>query len=165
MIPDTNRPDRDGLCLSDAESDPARHGARGDGVRRRADAHHRKAFHSMVCNRLRSSAMKTSTRSPRRRSCRSSRRRSQQSRERYSKSIGEARLMVGNASASCARAPKSRAGCHFAAAIGLRSHARRLRADNSRLGQRSAHDDRARRWAVVSITSAGGREADPAADR
>ena len=43
------------------------------------------------------------------------------SRERYSKSIGEARLMVGNAIRMMARAPKSRAGCHFAAAIGLRS--------------------------------------------
>jgi len=44
-----------------------------------------------------------------------------QSRERYSKSIGEARLMVGNAIRIMCRAPKSRAGCHFAAAIGLRS--------------------------------------------
>src|SRR5258708_40034026 len=43
------------------------------------------------------------------------------SRDRYSKSIGEARLMVGNAISMMARAPKSRAGCHFAAAIGLRS--------------------------------------------
>jgi replication-associated recombination protein RarA len=43
------------------------------------------------------------------------------SRDRYSKSIGEARLMVGNAIRMMARAPKSRAGCHFAAAIGLRS--------------------------------------------
>jgi replication-associated recombination protein RarA len=44
-----------------------------------------------------------------------------QSRERYSKSIGEARLMVGNCIGLMYRAPKSRAGCHFAAAIGLRS--------------------------------------------
>ncbi len=44
-----------------------------------------------------------------------------QSRERYSKSIGEARLMIGSAIRMMARAPKSRAGCHFAAAIGLRS--------------------------------------------
>jgi replication-associated recombination protein RarA len=43
------------------------------------------------------------------------------SRERYSKSIGEARLMVGNAIRMMCRSPKSRAGCHFAAAIGLRS--------------------------------------------
>ena len=43
------------------------------------------------------------------------------SRERYSKSIGEARLMIGNCIRMMARAPKSRAGCHFAAAIGLRS--------------------------------------------
>ncbi len=44
-----------------------------------------------------------------------------QSRKRYSKSIGEARLMIGNCIRMMARAPKSRAGCHFAAAIGLRS--------------------------------------------
>jgi hypothetical protein len=43
------------------------------------------------------------------------------SRARYSKRIGEARLMVGNATRMMARAPKSRAGCHFGAAIGLRS--------------------------------------------
>jgi hypothetical protein len=41
--------------------------------------------------------------------------------EKYSKSIGEARLMVGNIIRMLARAPKSRAGCHFAAAIGLRA--------------------------------------------
>ena len=45
-----------------------------------------------------------------------------QSQERYAaKKIGEARLMVGNAIRMMARAPKSRAGTHFAAAIGLRS--------------------------------------------
>jgi replication-associated recombination protein RarA len=83
--------------------------------------HTSRAFHSMVCNRLEvichedldtiaaphvvpfvATALA-------------------QSRERYSKSIGEARLMVGNAIRIMCRAPKSRAGCHFAAAIGLRS--------------------------------------------
>jgi len=44
-----------------------------------------------------------------------------ESRERYGKSIGEARLMAGNATRAMCRSPKSRAGCHFAAAIGLRS--------------------------------------------
>ena len=44
-----------------------------------------------------------------------------QSRDRYSKSIGEARLMMGNVIRIMCRSPKSRAGCHFAAAIGLRS--------------------------------------------
>jgi len=43
------------------------------------------------------------------------------SRDRYSKSIGEARLMVGNAIRMMCRSPKSRAGCHFGAAVGLRS--------------------------------------------
>ena len=65
--------------------------------------------------------MKTSTRSPRRMSCRSSPLAVAQSKERYSKCIGEARLMVGNCIRMMCRSPKSRAGCHFAAAIGLRS--------------------------------------------
>jgi hypothetical protein len=39
----------------------------------------------------------------------------------YSKSIGEARLMIGNAIRIMCRSPKSRAGSHLAAAIGLRS--------------------------------------------
>ncbi len=83
--------------------------------------HTSKAFHSMVCNRLEvichedldtlaalwivpfvATALA-------------------QSKERYSSKIGEARLMVGNCIRMMARAPKSRAGCHFAAAIGLRS--------------------------------------------
>lgn len=47
-----------------------------------------------------------------------------QSRERYAKNPqnpGEARLMVGNAIRLLCAAPKSRKGCHFAAAVGLRS--------------------------------------------
>jgi replication-associated recombination protein RarA len=44
-----------------------------------------------------------------------------QAQARYSTSIGEARLMIGNCIRMMARAPKSRAGCHFGAAIGLRS--------------------------------------------
>ena len=44
-----------------------------------------------------------------------------QSKERYSKNIGEARLMIGNAIRMMCRSPKSRAGCHFGAAIGLKS--------------------------------------------
>jgi len=50
-----------------------------------------------------------------------------QSRDRYSKSIGEARLMVGNCITIMCRSPKSRAGYHFAAAIGLRSIGARSR--------------------------------------
>jgi replication-associated recombination protein RarA len=83
--------------------------------------HTSKAFHSMVCNRLEvichedldtlaaphvfpfvAASLAAS-------------------RERYSKSIGEARLMIGNSIRMMCRSPKSRAGCHFAAAIGLRS--------------------------------------------
>ena len=43
-----------------------------------------------------------------------------QSKERYSSKIGEARLMIGNCIRMMCRSPKSRAGCHFSAAIGLR---------------------------------------------
>ncbi len=83
--------------------------------------HTSKAFHSMVCNRLEAIChedldtiaaphvfpfVAASLAA---------------SRERYGKSIGEARLMIGNAIRMMARAPKSGAGCHFAAAIGLRS--------------------------------------------
>ena len=83
--------------------------------------HTSKAFHSMVCNRLEvichedldtfaapevAPFVYTST---------------AQSKERYAKSIGEARLMIGNCIRMMCRAPKSRAGCHFSAAIGLRS--------------------------------------------
>ena len=84
--------------------------------------HTSKAFHSMVCNRFNvichedldtlaapwvvpfvSTALA-------------------ESQERYAaKKIGEARLMVGNAICIMCRSPKSRAGCHFAAAIWLRS--------------------------------------------
>jgi replication-associated recombination protein RarA len=83
--------------------------------------HTSKAFHSMVCNRLEVICHEdldtlaaphvfpfvAATVAA--------------SRERYAKSIGEARLMVGNAIRAMCRSPKSRAGCHFAAAIGLRS--------------------------------------------
>jgi replication-associated recombination protein RarA len=83
--------------------------------------HSGKAFHSMVCNRLEvichedldtlaaphvfpfvAASLAAS-------------------RDRYSKSIGEARLMVGSAIRAMCRSPKSRAGCHRAAAISLRS--------------------------------------------
>jgi hypothetical protein len=82
--------------------------------------HTSKAFHSMVCNRLVichedldtlaapwvAPFVFTAT---------------AQSKERYARSIGEARLIVGNAIRMMCASPKSRAGCHFAAAIGLRS--------------------------------------------
>jgi replication-associated recombination protein RarA len=79
--------------------------------------HTSKAFHSMVCNRLEVICHEDldTLAAPHVFPFVAA------SRERYSKSIGEARLMVGNAIRMMARAPKSRAGCHFGAAIGLRS--------------------------------------------
>ncbi len=83
--------------------------------------HTSKAFHSMVCNRLEVIChedldtlaaphvfpfVAASLAAPR---------------DRYGKSIGEARLMIANCIRIMCRSPKSRAGCHFAAAIGLRS--------------------------------------------
>jgi hypothetical protein len=114
------QPTRDGDRLSDAEGDQARH--EREAMEFACELiHTSKAFHTMVCNRLEvichedldtlaaphvfpfvAASLAAS-------------------RERYSKSIGEARLMVGNAIRMMARAPKSRAGCHFGAAIGLRS--------------------------------------------
>ena len=83
--------------------------------------HSGKAFHTMVCNRLEVIChedldtlaapwvvpfVATSL---------------AQSKERYSSKIGEARLMIGNCVRMMCRSPKSRAGCHFSAAVGLRS--------------------------------------------
>jgi replication-associated recombination protein RarA len=121
MIPDT----RNGLsamaCVS-AMQKCIRRGLEREAMQFACELMHTsKAFHSMVCNRLEvichedldvivapwvvpfvATALA-------------------QSRERYSSKLGEARLMVGNAIRMMARAPKSRAGCHFGAAIGLRS--------------------------------------------
>lgn len=41
--------------------------------------------------------------------------------DRYADKLGEARLMIGNCIRMMCAAPKSRAGVHFAAAIGLRN--------------------------------------------
>ena len=121
MIPDT----RNGLpamaCVS-AMQKAIRRGLEREAMELAVELiHTSKAFHSMVCNRLEvvchedldtiaapwvvpfvATALA-------------------QSRERYSSKLREARLMIGSAIRMMARAPKSRAGCHFAAAIGLRS--------------------------------------------
>jgi len=83
--------------------------------------HTSKAFHSMVCNRLEVICQEDLDTLAAPQVFPFVAASLVASRERYSKSIGEARLMVGNAIRMMARAPKSRAGCHFAAAIGLRS--------------------------------------------
>jgi replication-associated recombination protein RarA len=83
--------------------------------------HTSKAFHSMVCNRLKVICHEDLDTLAAPHVVPFFVAAVAQSRERYSKSIGEARLMIGSAIRMMARAPKSRAGCHFAAVIGLRS--------------------------------------------
>jgi replication-associated recombination protein RarA len=121
MIPDTKSGLPAMACVS-AMQKAVRRGMEKEAMEFAVELMHSgKAFHTMVCNRLEvichedlntlaapwvvpfvAAALV-------------------QSRDRYSKSIGEARLMVGNAIRIMCRSPKSRAGCHFAAAIGLRS--------------------------------------------
>ncbi|MDE5465215.1 hypothetical protein [Bradyrhizobium sp. CSS354] len=121
MIPDTKNGLPAMACVS-AIQKSIRRGLEREAMEFAVELMHTsKAFHSMVCNRLEvichedldtlaapwvvpfvATALA-------------------QSRDRYSKSIGEARLMVGNCIRIMCRSPKSRAGCHFAAAIGLRS--------------------------------------------
>jgi replication-associated recombination protein RarA len=86
--------------------------------------HTSKAFHTMVCNRLEVIAHEDidSVNAPWIVPYIAAA--VAQSKERYGKNPdnpGEARLMVGNAIRLLCRAPKSREGCHFGAAIGLRS--------------------------------------------
>ncbi|KRQ01841.1 hypothetical protein AOQ72_10520 [Bradyrhizobium yuanmingense] len=121
MIPDT----RNGLpamaCVS-AMQKAIRRGMEREAMEFAVELiHTSKAFHTMVCNRLEVvchedlDALAAPHVFPFVAASLAA------SRERYSKSIGEARLMIGNAIRLMCRSPKSRAGCHFAAAIGLRS--------------------------------------------
>ena len=73
MIPDTKNGLPAMACVS-AMQKAIRRGLESEAMEFAVELMHTcKAFHSMVCNRLKSSAMKTSTRSPHRRWCRSSR--------------------------------------------------------------------------------------------
>jgi replication-associated recombination protein RarA len=121
MIPDTKNGLPAMACVS-AMQKSIRRGLEREAMQFACELiHTSKAFHSMVCNRLEvichedldtlaapwvvpfvATALA-------------------QSRDRYSSKPGEARLMIGNAIRMMCRSPKSRAGCHFAAAIGLRS--------------------------------------------
>jgi replication-associated recombination protein RarA len=121
MIPDTKNGLPAMACVS-AMQKAIRRGLEREAMEFAVELMHTsKAFHSMVCNRLEvichedldtlaaphvfpfvAASLAASA-------------------ERYSSKPGEARLMIGNAIRMMARAPKSRAGCHFGAAIGLRS--------------------------------------------
>jgi replication-associated recombination protein RarA len=121
MIPDTKNGLPAMACVS-AMQKAIRRGMEREAMELAVELlHSGKAFHSMVCNRLEvichedldtlaaphvfpfvAASLAAS-------------------RDRYTKSIGEARLMVGNAIRLMCRSPKSRAGCHFGAAIGLRA--------------------------------------------
>jgi hypothetical protein len=157
MIPDTKNGLPAMACVS-AMQKSIRRGLEREAMEFACELMHTsKAFHSMVCNRLEvichedldtlaapwvvpfvAASLAAS-------------------RERYSKSIGEARLMVGNCIRMMARAPKSRAGCHFAAAIGLRSMLEGF--------ARHAHDEGQGNGPWSRSFSEGRREAGTAADR
>ncbi|MET4481212.1 hypothetical protein [Bradyrhizobium sp. F1.13.3] len=121
MIPDTKHGVPAMACVS-AMQKAIRRGLEKEAMEFAVELiHTSKAFHSMVCNRLeviRHEDLDTlaapwavpfvATAVA-------------QSRQRYVSKIGEARLMIGSAIRMMARAPKSRAACHFGAAIGLRS--------------------------------------------
>jgi hypothetical protein len=86
--------------------------------------------------------------------------------ERYCKSIGEARLLIGNTIRMMCRSPKSRAGCHFGAAIGLRSMLEDFTPTIPDWAlDRSAHAGRTQAGARSRPLPQRTREADPAADR
>jgi replication-associated recombination protein RarA len=121
MIPDTQNGLNAMDCIS-AMQKAIRRGMEREAMELAVELlHSGKAFHSMVCNRLEVichedlDTLATPHVFPFVAASLAA------SRERYTKSIGEARLMVGNAIRLMCRSPKSRAGCHFAAAIGLRS--------------------------------------------
>ncbi|MET4277148.1 replication-associated recombination protein RarA [Bradyrhizobium sp. F1.2.2] len=121
MIPDTKSGLPAMACVS-AMQKAIRRGLEREAMEFAVELMHTsKAFHSMVCNRLEvichedldtlaaphvfpfvAASLAAS-------------------KDRYSKSNSEARLMIGSAIRMMARAPKSRAACHFGAAIGLRS--------------------------------------------
>jgi replication-associated recombination protein RarA len=121
MIPDTKSGLNAMTCVS-AMQKAIRRGLEREAMEFACELlHTSKAFHSMVCNRLEVichedlDALAAPHVFPFVAASLAA------SRDRYSKSIGEARLMIGNCVRIMCRSPKSRAGCHFAAAIGLRS--------------------------------------------
>ncbi len=116
--------------------------------------HTSKAFHSMVCNRLEVICHEDLDTSAAPHVFPFVAASLAASRERYSKSIGEARLMVGNCIRLMCRAPKSRAGCQL-----------RLRAGDTRLGQRPAHAGRPQAVPWSRSLPQGRRALGAAADR
>jgi replication-associated recombination protein RarA len=121
MIPDTKSGLPAMACVS-AMQKSIRRGLEREAMEFAVELMHTsKAFHSMVCNRLEVICHEDLDASAAPHVFPFVAASLAASRERYGKSIGEARLMVGNAISLMARAPKSRAGCHFGAAIGLRS--------------------------------------------
>jgi hypothetical protein len=71
----------------------------------------------------------------------------------YAKSIGEARLMIGNVIHMMCRSPKSRAGCHFGAAIGLRAELERHVPVIPRTSRTISTPSPGGSWGAVSIIS------------
>jgi hypothetical protein len=125
--------------------------------------HTSKAFHSMVCNRLEVICHEDLDTSAAPWVVTFVATALAQSRDRYSKSIGEARLMVSNAIRMMCRSPKSRAGCHFGAAMVLRSMFEDY-APTIPDWANDQHTGRPQAWARSQALPRGRREAGPAAD-
>ena len=165
MIPDTKNGLPAMACVS-AMQKSIRRGLEREAMEFAVELMHTcKAFHSMVCNRLEvichedldtlaapwvvpfvATALA-------------------QSRERYSKSIGEARLMVGNCDPH--DVPITEVPCRLPLRCGHRAAVACLEdfvPDDTRLGQRSAHARRAKHGPWPRSFPQRGREAGPAAD-
>jgi hypothetical protein len=164
MIPDTKSGLPAMACVS-AMQKSIRRGLEREAMEFAVELMHTsKAFHSMVCNRLEVICHEDLDTSAAPHVFPFVAASLAASRERYGKSIGEARLMVGNAIRMMARAPKSRAGCHFGAAIGAAVIVGGIRADDPRLGQRSAHTGREKAGARSRSLPQGRCEADTGAN-
>jgi replication-associated recombination protein RarA len=153
MIPDTKSGLPAMACVS-AMQKSIRRGLEREAMEFAVELMHTsKAFHSMVCNRLEVICHEDLDTSAAPHVFPFVAASLAASRERYGKSIGEARLMVGNAIRMMARAPKSRAGCHFGAAIGLRSSLEEF-APTIPDWANDQHTLAGKNWGAVSITSA-----------
>lgn len=120
MMPATIHGMRPMQCVSAMQKAIRRSDAEGAMLFAAELLHTSKAFHTMVCNRLEVIVHEDIDTLKRPELVAFTHAAAQQSRDRYKQDApGEARLIIGNVIRVLSAAPKSRAGCHFAAAIGL----------------------------------------------